>query len=832
MQSDRWKKLNGLLGRALELPREDRTAFLEECCGEDHTLLEEAKEILKADDEASKFLAERVEVVPKGRSREGEIIGAYRLLDVIGEGGMGTVYRAERADGAFEKQVALKLMKVGVVADRWRRRFRTERHILGRLEHPGIATLLDGGETDAQEPFLVMELVEGRPIDRYCREENLSVGDRIALMEKVCEAVAFAHQNLVVHRDLKPSNVLVTDQGAPSLLDFGIAKLLEPDLLEVTVEATETHYRPMSPSYASPEQVSGDAITTATDVWALGVLTYEILTGERPYQPSSSLVEMEQSRQTAPDHPSRVVSEPRVKRQLRGDLDTIVLKALRRDPNRRYGTAADLGADFRRHLSGLPVLARPDSLGYRMGKFIGRNRIPVTLGILSLGVILGLMAGLFRQADSLREERDKARQTVELLVEVLGEASAQQNPGEEVTVKEAMELGEPVMREKLKDQPELLGIILGTIGQVYSEMSFYKESESKLEEAVFLLGAEESRELWSALHQLAIVKGYLGDFDEAEANLRRGLAILKKVDEPNSLQMLSTLATLSIFLDEKGEEEEALIYLKQGYDMVNSTRPPLLDQEKEDYFGNKFLIQSRLGSCYLALGEIEKARKFYEGSVATAEEAFPHNSAERALAYNDLGLFYNVAGEVAKAVEFAEKALIGMEEGLRPGHMITETVRVSLGKYYNLSGNPLTGLEHVQQGQGALSSLLGADHPDVGWATAELLVVLGNLGRWEEALDLLASSEGEGLFKGSGKNQGWYAFYKVKSHLALGDIPAAEEALERVESTESENTQRNALVLISKADLTEAKGQTHEAESLREKAMELWPKVPIEPSEI
>ena len=826
MKSERWKQLDKILGLALEVPRENRTAFIKDACGDDKALLAEAMEIMEADDEASKFLSEGVDEGQKGLSRAGELIGAYRLLEVIGEGGMGTVYRAERADGAFEKQVALKLMKPGVVSPLWRRRFRTERHILGRLEHPRIATLLDGGETESEEPYLVMELVEGRPLDRYCREENLSVKDRIVLIEKICETVAFAHQNLIVHRDLKPGNVMVTDQGEPRLLDFGIAKLLEPDLLEVTVEATETHLRPMSPSYASPEQITGGAITTATDVWTLGVLSYEILTGERPYKSSPSLVDMEASRQTAPELPSGVVREKRVRRQLKGDLDTIVLKALRREPERRYGTAADLAADFRRHLNGLPVHARPDSMGYRVGKFVGRHRLPVSLGILSLGVIFSLMIGLFRQAHNLLEERDKARQTVELLVEVLGEASAQQNPGEEVTVREAMELGEPVMRDKLKDQPELLGIILGTIGQVYSEMSFYSEAEERLEEAARLLGSKNSRELGLVLEQLAMVEIYQPDFDGAKLHLEKALSISVAID-PKSLQTVSILNSLGIVLDETNKEKEALVYFNRALDILDSMGIPSSSREQSDYFGNKFQIQSRLGSCYLALGAMDEAQTHYEGCIRTAEQAFSEESAERALAYNEVGYFYFKIGENAMAVEFTQKALSGMEEVLRPGHMITEIVRVSLGKYSRTIGDLEAAAIHCSQGQSSLSAVLGADHPDVGWATAELLATLGEMERWVEALGLLASPEGEGLFKGGGKNQGWYAFYKVKTHLALGDIPAAEEALERVESTESQHAQRNALVLASKADLAEAKGETHKVESLREKAKELWPKVPI-----
>ena len=829
MKSDRWKQLDKILGLALEVPRENRTAFIEDACGDDRALLAEAMEIMEADDEASKFLSEGTDEGQKVLSRAGELIGAYRLLEVIGEGGMGTVYCAERADGAFEKRVALKLMKPGALSGLWRRRFRTERHILGRLEHSRIATLLDGGETETKEPYLVMKLVEGRTIDRYCREEVLSVRDRITLMEKVCGAVAYAHQNLVVHRDLKPGNVMVTDQGEPRLLDFGIAKLLEPDFLEVTVEATKTHLRPMSASYASPEQITGGVITTATDVWALGVLSYEILTYRRPFKASSSLAEIERSRHKAPEAPSRVVSGDRARRQLRGDLDTIVLKALRMEPERRYGTAADLEVDFRRYLAGRPVKARPVSWSYRLTKFLGRNRIPVSLGAVSSAAILGLGVRLLLQSKNLREERDKARQTVDLMVRMLGEASARQGPGEEVTVREAMEAWEPVMREKLKGQEDLLGIVLATTGIIYSEMCLFDEARDRLQEAIGLLGTDNPRDKSRALAELGLIESDADRNKIASKFLHQALAIAEKYEEKESLLVSSILRNLGLLEARKKNWAESEFYLSKGLVELPDSVQGRSNEGQSERISLHAGLHSLLGYCYWNQSRAEKARSHYEVSLRLTENRSHTDKRNKSIHYLRYGSFCEKDLKIKKAEKFFKKALAIQERVLRPGHFDTAITLMFLGRCLRKRGQVDAAILQGSQSQQALAALFDPTHPELGRATIHLAVSLAAGEKWKEMLALLATPEGEALFQFKDYKPGWAVFCLVKAYLALDDFASAEESIQRVEIDEECRDESRAMALLARAELAKVRGEKKTVEALEAEAREAWPKAPIPP---
>ena len=336
---------------------------------------------------------------------------------------MGTVYRAVRDDDAFRKIVALKLVRGGRHSDYFERRFRQERQILARLQHPNIATVLDGGTTEDGQPYLVMEHVEGQPITDFCAAQGMGTRERLALFRTVCGAVQYAHQNLVVHRDIKPANVLVDGHGVPKLLDFGIAKLLasgvDPDLAP-----TATVLPMMTPEYASPEQVKGQTVTTASDVYSLGVLLYELLAGRRPYEVQTDSLEaiVQAVCQTEPRAPSEAVtSGPRAARtsaasELRGDLDTIVLKALRKEPERRYRTAHELSEDLRRHLEGLPVTARADTIGYRAGKFVRRHRTAVAAAVLVSASLVGGIVATTRQARLAQRRFDEARRLIHTVI--------------------------------------------------------------------------------------------------------------------------------------------------------------------------------------------------------------------------------------------------------------------------------------------------------------------------------------------------------------------------------------------------------------------------------
>ena len=420
MTQARWRQIKQIFQAAFELPLEERPAYVRQACGGDGELRSEVESLLLSVEEEEFLSGAAAAYVPEALADEawdrniGRRIGAYQIVRRIGEGGMGTVYLAERA-GEFHQQAALKLLRAGMDSRGIVARFRHERQILAGLDHPNIARLLEGGTTEDGQPYFVMEYVEGEPIDVYAVRHGLGVAGRLRLFQQVCAAVQYAHQNLVVHRDIKPGNILVTgpsgQAGTPKLLDFGIAKLLKSDALRETMGLTQAGLRLMTPEYASPEQVRGEPITTATDVYSLGAVLYQLLAGLMPHDfPSDSPAEIERAIcQTDPRPPSQVAGEA-VGRQLRGDLDTIVLKALQKDAQRRYGSAEQLSADIQRHLDGMPIQARPQTLVYRAGRFVRRNRVPVAAAAL---VMVSLTAGMavaawqarIAQAQRLRAEK-------------------------------------------------------------------------------------------------------------------------------------------------------------------------------------------------------------------------------------------------------------------------------------------------------------------------------------------------------------------------------------------------------------------------------------------
>ena len=419
---ENWDRVKELFALALERDPQERSSFLRQACGGDDSLRTEVDSLLASFDGAPAFLEDSpvVDLISaQSRAISGKRIGAYRIIREIGHGGMAIVYLGERDDQNYRKQVAIKMVKAGIDTAQILQRFRNERQTLAALDHSNIVKLLDGGSGEDGSPYLVMEYVEGLPIDQYCDLHQLSVDDRLRLFREVCSAVQYAHENLVIHRDLKPSNILIAKDGVPRLLDFGIAKLLNPEFFQTPL-VTRTDWRPMTPEYASPEQIRGQAVTTATDVYSLGVLLFELLAGHRPYAASGqSLLEMERMVcETEPERPSAVIyrreekqssdgtapiiitpdrvskqrgSQPaELQRRLRGDLDTIVLKALRKEPERRYRSVEEFSRDIERYLTGMPVAARKSTLLYRCGRFLHRHKESVTAGFAVLGIVASI----------------------------------------------------------------------------------------------------------------------------------------------------------------------------------------------------------------------------------------------------------------------------------------------------------------------------------------------------------------------------------------------------------------------------------------------------------
>ncbi len=458
MEAERWPEVERLYHAALQCGEGDRTAFLEQACAGDQKLRAEVESLLKYAQRPAKFFeTPALEVVAQALAEDLRAqdaihaskmmdarVAQYRIVGKLGSGGMGDVYRAVRADDQYEKQVAIKLVRQGPDTESVHARFRQERQILAGFEHENIARLIDGGTTDEGHPYFVMELVEGKPIDEYCDSLKLEIAARLDLFRKVCSAVQYAHQRLVVHRDIKPSNILVTAEGVPKLLDFGIATILSPEAYSSGAAPTVTAQRVMTPQFASPEQLRGGAITTATDVYSLGVVLYKLLTGRSPYRsednspydlahaicegetekPSTAVgragravdrdiddVHIVESKfAVTPEwiSDSRSTSPEKLRRALAGDLDQILLKTLRKEPQRRYASAHDFAEDLRLHASGLPVTARRDTFSYRSGKFIKRNKFSVAGAAILMLLILCSLVLAVREARIARAQRARA----------------------------------------------------------------------------------------------------------------------------------------------------------------------------------------------------------------------------------------------------------------------------------------------------------------------------------------------------------------------------------------------------------------------------------------
>ncbi len=453
MTSQRWKQVTRLFTNALALPAEERAAFLAAECGSDDAVRAEVEALLAAHHEAETLQRFEEPAITQTQREElldppmkGRRIGAYRIVRELGRGGMGAVYLAERVDEQFLQQVAIKIIHRDVEFGDLQHRFQQERQILAQLNHPNIARLLDGGVSQDGRPYIVMEYVDGTPITEYCDAHGLSVMGRLELFQTVCDAVHDAHQNLVVHRDLKPSNILVSEKGRVKLLDFGIAKLLDQRGREKAVARTQTHQYLLTPEYAAPEQVRGEAITTATDLYALGVNLYELLTGRRPYRlkgcspatieqivceeepprPSAIVLQSEQRKEAEEQYHPETTSQQRgthpaaLARQLQGDLDTIILKALHKEPPRRYRSAEQLADDLRRYREGRPVTAQPDTLAYRVRRFVHRHRSAVSAAALTVLLLLGAGGVTAWQAHVAQRQRAQAEERLAAVRQLAG----------------------------------------------------------------------------------------------------------------------------------------------------------------------------------------------------------------------------------------------------------------------------------------------------------------------------------------------------------------------------------------------------------------------------
>jgi len=579
MERERWRQIEEIVQSAIDCAPPERSALLDSACGGDAELRREVDSLLALHEDGgfTKYsgFEDGYKVLERLNERvdEGRRIGPYRVLREIGRGGMGTVYLAARDDDAFQKLVAIKIIRRGLDTDDIIQRFRGERQILATLDHPNVTRLLDGGTTGDGLPYFVMDYIEGEPIDRYCDRRELTIADKLKLFQEVCAAVTYAHQNLVIHRDIKPGNVLVTKEGVPRLLDFGIAKLLTPGTSPG--EKTLTGLRPLTPEYASPEQIRGETITTSSDVYSLGVLLYRLLTSRNPYRLADQ-TPAEMERVICGDEPVRpsVAAGSMPGRRLRGDLDNIVLMAMRQEPQRRYASAEQFSDDIRRHLDGLPVIARPDTIGYRTTKFVARHKAGVAAAALLVVTLAAGVVATAWQARVARLETAKAHRINAFLQDMLSfssssYASPNSSKNPDIKVSEVVEQAAKRAETELADQPEVLAEMQRTIGDIYYSQGRYDQAEQilrrSLEKRRRLYG-DDSHETAEALNLLANTLLRKGAKDEAEMLFRRGIEIERNQAKRGHLDvraMAHALGDYGSMLDQV-ENNAAEPYLREA----------------------------------------------------------------------------------------------------------------------------------------------------------------------------------------------------------------------------------------------------------------------------
>lgn len=697
MQAERWKQIEDLFQSALDCAPEKRAALLDSACRADVKLRAEVESLLRWHEDGrptQPALQDALRVMDDRAAHleEGRRIGPYRIIRELGRGGMGAVYLAARADDTFHKLVAAKLIRRGLDTDDILQRFRSERQILATLDHPNITRLLDAGSTDEGLPFLVMEYIEGEPIDRYCDARKLNITERLKLFQSVCAAVRYAHQNLVIHRDIKPGNVLVTREGVPRLLDFGIAKLLAPG--SEPGEATLTTARRLTPEYASPEQLRGEAITTATDVYSLGVLLYRLLTGRCPYPVGrSSPTELEQAIcQQDPERPSLAVSrkppaawpdekEPvtresasatregtadKLRRRLEGDLDNIVLMAMRKEPERRYSTVEQLSEDISRHLANLPVIARPDTARYRAAKFVLRHRLGVAAAILVLVSLTGGIAAALWQAHIATEQRDRARieqakadRIKSFLTDMLSDSSPEYVSGnaaknQDIKVSEVVDQAAKRAADELADQPEVLAEVQSTIGGVYAAQGRYPQAERMLRAA-----AESSIRLYGTYsHQSSEVSGALanvlleeGKSAEADGLFRQNVEIERRLmgeGRGSAKNLAYALAGYGGMLDQRNDRS-AEAYLREALKYSTAFR----GKERTIVA----MLYNDLSNEAYSRGDDEETERDLRASLAEYRNLPAGTYVEEAVTLSNLGALLIREGQYAQAEPFVLQGL-------------------------------------------------------------------------------------------------------------------------------------------------------------------------------
>ena len=728
-----WAAVQRLFELAVALEPGERDAFLAGSC-DDPALRRELDALLVADASARDLLAVQGVARPIA-----DRLGPYRVIRTLGEGETSTVYLAERDDGQYRQQVAIKLVRQAMASRQIVLRFEQERRILAGLAHPNIARLFDGGATPDGQPYFVMEYIDGLPLDVHCQDGGLPLARRLELFIAICQAVHFAHRNLIVHRDLKPGNILVGADGIPKLLDFGIAKLLDLERDDRRAERTATIARLMTPEYASPEQVLGQPVSTASDVYSLGVILYKLLTGRRPYELASrALRDIERAVcEVTPPAPSEVVRAGH-RGALPIDLDHIALMALRKEPDRRYASAQELGDDVRRFLERRPVLARRGVFGYLVWSFVRRNAgAVIAAAVILLSVIGGAIATTWQWRHAVAEQaraeaqRLTAERTLDFVIELF-KVEDSPVPLREVTARELLDRGAAQLRVERRDGPELRAALAHTLGVVYRNLGDYAKATALLDEAVALrVGLPGGElELADSLYQLGAVSAENGKPYEAEPLLRRALAIRGRVlgdDAPavaDVLEKLGDNVSYHVPFQEAEDDLRRALAIRQRHLAPDSPQ----------------LIASivRLADLYSKRGRYPEADALFR-RVQAAPASLPDPESCRMLA-DALGLlryaegyFDQAAGDIDTAVECVIRAR-------GPDHVdVADAISVRV-PIWREQGRYAEAEALGRRSLAARRALHGDRHPAVDNALYHLAGVLYERGKLAEATELASSS--------------------------------------------------------------------------------------------
>jgi serine/threonine protein kinase/Flp pilus assembly protein TadD len=745
----RWQRIQSLFEEVMDAPPHERTRYLESSCEGDHDLKHSVESLIASDQKTDDPLLEVISEAAESLLAEhhdrlvGTRVGHYRIVSILGHGGMSTVYRGERDDSQYHQTVAIKVLHHASLHPRLRGRLHSERHILATLTHPSIARLIDSGDLEDGTPYLVMEHVDGETIDSYCDGRTLFVRERVELFVRVCEAVQYAHRNLVVHRDIKAANILVTDDGTPKLLDFGIAKLLATQSLSHTVPVTRLQERILTPENAAPEQVLGRPITTATDIYGLGVLLYQLLTGRSPYRLLSySQLQLERAIcMDDPMRPSQIVtakfadetdadrsrtsdrrglSPSRLQARLSGDLDAIVAMAMRKEPERRYPSVEALAEDLNRHLLGQPVLARHGDWRYNAAKFLRRHLLGVliaTATFVGLAVIAAVTLWqnhrieLERQATA--EERDRAQQVSSFLVDVFSQADPFNAMGHEVTAKDLLDRGAAKISNNVALQPEVRAQLLESIGVAYRREGLNDRSIPMFEQAVAIRREErpvDGHRLAAAVANLARSLTDAGHLVSAEAYLQQALDLSRRADQSPAVETADILVQFGQFeLSARGNPARAREFFAEALVIYRGT------------VGGQHLsvaeTLSGLASAVSWLGDFASAEQYQRQAIEIFQATVSRNYPDYAVAMANLGYILTERGEYAEAEQLLTEALETERVVFGASNERLAQTEAHLGELYDKEGDSARAIQAAERAVDIASKGLGPNHYLTGYYT-------------------------------------------------------------------------------------------------------------------